>query len=173
VLVSSCRIVIVALLMAALGAPPDAGAEAPGLPKLLNLHIDEPLRPVVARMLERSPTFRRQWDAIARGDRVHVAVFLTAGPLDGTCRAKTTMRKYSSGLLFAIVLIPPHGDYPELVAHEFEHVLEQIEGVDLAALARSGSSRVKRRADGAYETARARDAGLAVAAELRPKMSAE
>lgn len=172
-MVSSSRIVIVALLMAALGAPRGAAAETARPPKLRNLHIDEPLRAVVARMLENSATFRRQWDAIAHGDRVHVVVFMTAGPIDGTCRAKTTMRKYSSGLLLAVVLIPPLGDYAELVAHEFEHVLEQIEGVDLAALARSGSRAVKRRADGAYETTRARDAGLAVAAELRPKPSAQ
>jgi hypothetical protein len=77
------------------------------------------------------------------------------------------MRRYSSGLLLAVVMIPPHGDYAELVAHELEHVLEQMEGVNLAALARSGSGAVKRRPDGAYETARALNAGLAVAAELR------
>ena len=83
------------------------------------------------------------------------------------CRARTTIRKYSSGLLLAVVMIPPRGEYPELLAHELEHVIEQIEGIDLAALARSGSIRVRQRPDGAFETARAQNAGLTVATELK------
>jgi hypothetical protein len=167
VFVRSARIVIGAVLMAAVGAAQAGRAEESPVPSRLNIHIDAPLRPAVAEMLRSSATFRRQWDALAKGHRVHVAVFMTSGPLEGTCRARTTMRRYSSGLLLAVVHIPPLGDYPELVAHEFEHVLEQVEEVDLAALARSGSSGVKRRPDGAYETTRARNAGLTVAAELR------
>ena len=44
-------------------------------------------------------------------------------------------------------------DLTELIAHEFEHVLEQLDGVDLKALARAGEAR--RLADGAFETERA------------------
>jgi len=130
-------------------------------------HIDEHLRPVVRDMLARSATFRRQWNVVTEGRHVHVAVFLTDGTLGPACRARTTIKKYSSGLLLAVVLIPPKGDYPELLAHELEHMIEQIEGVNLAALARSGSTGVRHRPDGAFETVRAQNAGLAVSAELK------
>ena len=165
VLVRAALLVTVALVIAPFAAP-RAAAETAGVPARLNIHIDAQLRPVVAQMLRTSATFRRQWDAIAREERVHVAVFMAADGFGGTCRAKTTMRKYSSGLLLAVVQIPPHGDYAELVAHELEHVLEQAEGVNLAALAADGSNSARRRADGAYETARAQRAGRTVAAEM-------
>jgi hypothetical protein len=96
-----------------------------------------------------------------------VAIFLSQAPLDPGCRAKTEFRRYSSGLLLAVIYIAPGDDPVELLAHELEHVIEQIEDVNLAALAHDGSARAKRRHDGAYETTRARDAGLAVAAEVR------
>lgn len=166
-LVRSARTVTMVLLVATLGSLQAARAEEAAVPLVLNIHIDQRLRPAVAEMLRSSETFRQQWTTLARSHRVHVTVFMTDGPIDRTCRAKTTIRKYSSGLLFAIVQIPPRGDYTELVAHEFEHVLEQIDGVDLAALVRSGSTSVRQRADGAFETARAQRAGLAVAAEVR------
>jgi hypothetical protein len=88
---------------------------------------------------------------------------------DGSCaeRAESVIRRYSSGLLLAVVLLPPGGDHVELIAHEFEHVIEQIEGINLAALARSGSMAARHRDDGSFETTRAQHAGLAVSAEVR------
>lgn len=165
--VGSVRCVLVVLLISVLHWPERARAEPEGRPIAATFHIDAPLRPTVRDMLARSATFRRQWSAITEGQGVHVAVFLTDGTLQPGCRARTTIKKYSSGLLLAVVLIPPNGDYPELVAHELEHVIEQIEGIDLAALARSGSIRVRQRPDGAFETVRAQNAGLAVSTELK------
>ena len=55
-------------------------------------------------------------------------------------------------------------DLTELIAHEFEHVLEQLDCVDLRALAHTGDSR--QLADGAFETARAIIAGQQVAGEV-------
>ena len=55
-------------------------------------------------------------------------------------------------------------DLTELIAHEFEHVLEQLDGVDLQALAHTGDAR--QLADGAFETARAVTAGQRVAGEV-------
>jgi hypothetical protein len=52
----------------------------------------------------------------------------------------------------------------ELLAHELEHVLEQVEGIDLDALAEEGEAR--RLSDGSFETARAVQAGRRVAAEV-------
>ena len=58
-------------------------------------------------------------------------------------------------------------EYAELFGHEFEHILEQIDRVDLEALtaARAGATRL---ADGAYETTRARKAGQTIADETTP-----
>lgn len=165
--VGSVRVVLVVLLVGLLGTHAGARAE-PDTPLIAGtIHIDEPLRPTVRDMLARSATFRRQWNLVTEERGVHVAVFVATGPLGPMCRARTTIRKYSSGLLLAVVMIPPRGEYPELLAHELEHVIEQIEGIDLAALARSGSIRVRQRPDGAFETARAQNAGLTVATELR------
>ena len=68
------------------------------------------------------------------------------------------MRRYSSGALIAWVEIPSLGtelEYAELLGHEFEHILEQIDLVDLEAQAEQGA-RPGRVEDGAYETERAR-----------------
>lgn len=135
-------------------------------PAARNIHLVEQLRPAVQEMLAASATFRRQWETIARRERVHIAVFVL-DTLDLDCRATTTFRRYDSGLLVAIVRLPAGADHVELIAHELEHVLEQIEGVDLEALVREGSGAAKRRRDGAYETIRAQHAGVAVAAEVR------
>jgi hypothetical protein len=167
-IVGSIRFVlVVVLLVGLLNSQERARAESDGPPIAGTIHIDARLRPTVRDMLARSATFRRQWNIVTEGQRVHVAVFLTDGTLGPACRARTTIKKYSSGLLLAVVLIPPKGDYPELLAHELEHVIEQIEGIDLAALARSGSIGVRQRPDGAFETVRAQNAGLAVSTELK------
>jgi hypothetical protein len=53
-----------------------------------------------------------------------------------------------------------------VLAHELEHVLEQIEGVSLSDAADRTSGGTHRMADGAYETERARVAGRAAAEEV-------
>ncbi len=52
----------------------------------------------------------------------------------------------------------------ELLGHEFEHLIEQLDGVDLSAMARGGEAR--RLTDGAFETERAIAAGQQVAGEV-------
>lgn len=112
----------------------------------------------------RSSTIQRQWDTIERHSLIHVAILLARGPLEPWTRARTTMRRYSSGLLIAIVELPAGADVVELLAHELEHVIEQLEGVDLKALAARGTEAV-RRDTGTFETKRAQAAGLTAAAE--------
>jgi hypothetical protein len=56
-------------------------------------------------------------------------------------------------------------DYAELIGHEFEHVVEQIEGVNLSTLAAEDSDQARRNVDGGFETARALKAGRRVEAE--------
>jgi hypothetical protein len=56
-----------------------------------------------------------------------------------------------------------------LIAHEFEHIIEQLDGIDLSSrvhLPSSGVSRGRGEAD-AFETTRAKRMGVTVAAEVR------
>ena len=65
--------------------------------------------------------------------------------------------------------IPPVDDHVELIAHELEHVIEQLDDIDLRTLAKVPSSGVKRceGREEAYETVRAIRAGRAVSDEVR------
>ena len=71
------------------------------------------------------------------------------------------------GQLVASVEINPYGDFTELLAHELEHVIEQLDGIDLAAKATVASSGVRNCADGTFETSRAVRVGTLVALEAR------
>ena len=67
--------------------------------------------------------------------------------------------------IHAEVHLPPGSNLTELVAHEFEHVIEQIEGINLRKLAGKKDSGVREVEGKAFETDRAQKAGLVVAAE--------
>ena len=56
-------------------------------------------------------------------------------------------------------------DAAEIIAHEFEHLLEQIDGVNLRLLSLIAGSGVTETNDGSYETRRAVLAGRRVAGE--------
>ncbi|HEX2341601.1 MAG TPA: hypothetical protein VHI98_14080 [Vicinamibacterales bacterium] len=66
----------------------------------------------------------------------------------------------------AVVELPPFGDHVELIAHEFEHIVEQLEGVELRRLANDPSAGVHD-LQYAYETERAYKVGQQVARECR------
>lgn len=133
------------------------------------IQVDDLLAAVVDELLAASPTFSRQCERIAELPLVRVAVRMLPKGEESCCRARTTIRRYASGALIAWVEIPSPRisvEYAELLGHEFEHILEQIDLVDLNALAdRGGASRV----GDAYETTRARRAGEAVAEEAAIK----
>ena len=59
---------------------------------------------------------------------------------------------------------PERAGSDRALAHEFEHLIEQLDGVDLRALAKEGEAR--RLPDGAFETERAIAAGQQVAGEV-------
>ncbi len=87
----------------------------------------------------------------------------------GTYRARTIFRRYNSGLLLAYVSVGPGGKQTEWIAHEFEHILEQLDGVDLRELARRGREGVWFSGPDVIESDRATRAGRAVLEEtLRP-----
>lgn len=132
-----------------------------------NIAAHDSVRELLAQMMRRSPTIRRQCAEIAAARRVAVTIRLT-GRMSGGSRARTTMSKYEAGFIRAVMEIPIGADLVELLAHELEHVTEQIDGIDLEALAR-GSGQAVYHLGNAFETVRAREAGRAAAREVAAK----
>jgi len=139
----------------------------------LNLQVNPVFVPIVQELIVASPAFAAQCARI--GDARYVRVTINPVMASSTTSrgtARTAMRRFSSGALIAAVDMPVPLtilEYAELFGHELEHILEQIDRVDLAALTnvRDGASRLS---DGAYETVRARRAGLLIADEIaRPR----
>ena len=124
-------------------------------------------RPAVAAMLRYSPTFRRQWSRIARTRNLYVEI--TAAPANGVIAggALTRIVRGVRGMEADVQLLPA-GEPVLLIAHEFEHILEQLDGVDLPAMATRVATGVHLVADsGHFETDRAIAAGRRVMEEVR------
>jgi hypothetical protein len=134
-----------------------------------NLIVPPYLRSVVDSMMRASPTFRRQCVRIANAPRTIVVLGYFQPQDTEHIRARTVVSTTPEGTRFAAVAIRPVDDPVELVAHELEHVLEQLDDVDLHALAAVPTSGVRRCdcAKETFETVRAVRAGRAAAAEVR------
>jgi hypothetical protein len=83
-------------------------------------------------------------------------------------RATTEFSRDSKGNLSSNIEIVPLKDNVELIAHELEHVIEQLDGVDLAAKLRRPNSGVYATGDSGnlFETTRAKRVGFQVAREV-------
>jgi hypothetical protein len=131
-----------------------------------NLRVPRDLRPVLEQALQRSPTFQRQMQTLLHTQRVRMSV--AYGGLRGMrlfqARSVVTHHQYGALMVDTTLFVP--ADMVELVAHEIEHVCEQIEGVDLRALAGRRDSGVYD-VGGHYETQRAISAGHRVAREVQ------
>lgn len=121
--------------------------------------IEEPLQ----RIYERAPSFRAQCARIAAAKGLRVTVRIDPS-VPSRCRAFTRLRR-SGEKMFADVHLRPSSDHAEMLAHEFEHILEQIEGLDLHTLSRVKGSGVREIEYAVFETDRAQAAGESVAAE--------
>jgi hypothetical protein len=117
-------------------------------------------------LVRRSDTFRRQCARIAADRRVRVRVSIV-NSVDGGARAQTTIRRGPRGTLDADIDVRFGGNYRELLAHEFEHVIEQIDGVNLSYEAAAG--RAWQVAAGTFETRRAFAAGRRAAREAETR----
>jgi len=84
-------------------------------------------------------------------------------------RATTVFERKVDGQLVANVDIAWSTSPVELIAHELEHVIEQLDGVDLAAKLRRPDSGVFVTGEGGnvFETTRAKRVGLQVAREVQ------
>lgn len=137
----------------------------PVLPE--HVRVDRLILPRVREMIRRSPAFRRQCQRLADLPWVHVAVRLDPRLASAqTYRAMSVIQRPQPTLIVAIVMLEPLADPALWLAHELEHVLEQVDGVDVARLA-SRKRNAWRVSDTLIETARAVEAGELVLDELR------
>ena len=132
------------------------------LPRSITLEDD--LEPLIRSTLEYSPRFRAQCRALASAPKFSATVKIVDRRSPMAPRAVTIFHLNASGSLTADIEIAELAQAIELIAHEFEHVIEQLDDVDLEALAKTGQARRMR--DGAFETNRAAAAGLQVAGEV-------
>jgi hypothetical protein len=159
--VLAVQIVLRVLVLIVLGsAVVQAQSDTRGFAIPTNIQAGLLTQDIVA-LIQASPTFRAQCERIAasRTLRVHVEVVRA---LDGP-RAETTITRYEAGALRAHVRIAFGHDYRELIAHEFEHIIEQLDSVDLRSEAEHGRAWLLDA--NAFETRRASEAGRRVRRE--------
>lgn len=121
-------------------------------------------RQLLNEMWQGSPTFRRQWTRLA-GARVQVSIVLNP-MLSGWTRAHAQLSR-TPDLRVQIFLPLANRSAVEYLAHEIEHVLEALDGVDLpVAVAQGvhGATAVGR--PPAFETSRAKAIGRLVSSEV-------
>jgi hypothetical protein len=164
-----CPVAVFIVLCLGLGggtSSASAAEEAPAVFALpATIQVESLLRSVTSSMLQKSPTFKRQCDIIGAAGHVVVKVRVVPAPKNSITRATTTFRRYTSGITVADVEIPAASPVIELIAHEFEHIAEYVQGVDLKALAQKHPREAFQLRDGSFETQRAVQAGRAVAHE--------
>jgi len=144
----------------------------PALPP--NIHVDSALTNIVDDMLLHSPIFRGQCarlQGVARV-RVRLTVDLRGIGHRASGRAESELKRYQYGFIDATVRLRSIPQAEELIAHELEHVLEYVDGVNHREAWRRDPGEVWLSADGRFETARAIDTGRRVAAELTRSRSA-
>ena len=122
-------------------------------------------QPVVERMWQGSPTFRRQCRRLAAEQDLQVKVLGEDQPTRASfADARTAMTFRGSVLVTATVYLKHAANAAELLAHELEHILEQLDQVDLQAQAGNGA--VWRSDRVSFETRRAVEAGRRAAREI-------
>jgi hypothetical protein len=130
-----------------------------------NITVPEGLKLTLNRILKRSATFRRQCRRLGIARNMQITIKVLPSIPNGF-RALSVVRRGNNGQVLITLQTIVMGDYTEVLGHEFEHALEQAEGLNLEALAGSGDN-VYKQWDGTFETKRAVLAGRIVAREFR------
>jgi Tol biopolymer transport system component len=137
-----------------------------------NLTASAIFQPALERMWQLSPTFRRQCRRLSAARQLHVNLLLEElARHPSSYHARASMRHRNGVLVSSDIHLARLDDPVELIAHEIEHVIEQLDQVDLQAHARSGT--VWKRDDGAFETRRAIAIGRRVAHEMSDAAQAD
>ena len=141
------------------------GSADPILPA--NVLAPDDLISFMRLMLRRSRSFRWQCLQIAGSNHMRIKVVYTTPPKSIRNRAMSKAERYVDGFIqVTVYLYPPHTHSPELIAHEFEHALEQAEGLNLKTLAVTRGSGVRQVDNNVFETKRAIIAGEIAAGEF-------
>ena len=137
-----------------------------------NVSVHPYLVALLDTMLTSSSSFRRQCARIAAERSLTVRIRYVPFRLPAGVRAVSHISRELDGDIVATVIIHPYDNHVEMIAHEFEHIIEQLDQIDLAGKARRGSVGVYAdyRAGPVYETARAQQIGLIVASEIRRRV---
>jgi hypothetical protein len=130
-----------------------------------NVELVSNIGRLLEQVYDRSPTFRAQCARIANAPNLRVRVRIDPS-ISSRFRAFTVVSR-SGFEIRAEVHLPPSSDHSELVAHEFEHLLEQIEGLNLQRLVRVKGSGVHEVERALFETDRAQAAGRVVLEETQ------
>jgi hypothetical protein len=128
-----------------------------------NIQAPEAVLSLMREMWRASQTFRRQVLRIAQASQGRVVIEIrtrrsTEIQADSIIERNGTAWRANVGVHFDAKLV-------EMIAHEFEHVIEQMDDIDLARLARQGLAGVVSTGDH-FETTRANAAGKRVAKEF-------
>lgn len=173
---TTCRSVVLHVAFAVLGLAALTQALAAETPLRspevkVRVQLSTDLQTVAARMIQRSATFRSQLDRLEGTHGLVVTAHLDPAIAERSYRARSVIHRLRTGEMVAVVSIAPHGSPIEWLAHEFEHVLEQVEGLHLPSLVgRSGA--IWRTGGGEmYETDRAIRVGRRVLGEMRGRRS--
>jgi hypothetical protein len=159
------RLLLMLAILGALGNGPRNQEDGwrPRVSRLpCRLVVSGALLEAIERGWELSPTFKRQCDDLAAARAV---ISLAWDPPNAQWHARTRMGT-QDGIVVAYVAVPPVDEAVGYVAHELEHVLERIRGLDFAAESKRAGSGVWRAASGDFETQAAIDAGRQVWKEV-------
>ena len=121
----------------------------------------------VERMHAQSATFRGQFRRVVERPRLVLTAVIDPALAARSFRARTTIRRYNTGLVIVTMTIAPGASLDEFIAHEFEHVLEHLEGLNVEEMARRHDAGAWFSGPDTVETSRAMRAGRAVADEMR------
>ena len=152
------------MLLHSVAAAAQHDEEAPACAAAVSVAKD--LQRYVESMLTASATFRAQCQRLARAHSLLVLIRVDPGLSERSYRARTSFGRTPAGALVARVHISLRANPVQWIAHEVEHILEQLDGLSLPALAaaRQGAWLSTGKM---FETTRAIDAGRQVAAEIQ------
>ena len=157
------------LLLVRASEPGPSGHDPANHDRPCNLVVPGALRSVLRMMWERSPTFRLQCARISAESRVVVRLHIATSLTQSRGRAASRITRDPAGTLAAHVYLASHiapANLVELIAHELEHIVEQLDGLELESLARRAPATVWQSEPGAFETVRAIRVGQSVAADV-------
>ena len=139
--------------------PGEQPTRPPGPPA--NLHSGA-FATLVGQMWRESETFRQQCQRLGEERELTVTVLADTSRTRGAIRAWTELSRKGQSVLLARVIIHVPADAIELIAHELEHVIEQIDGAGAIGV----RTTTTHASGAAYESQRAMETGKLVAREV-------